>query len=359
MAAITDPTMTPSKALTSQGLVLQSYCNSVLIQPSVDFTGFTNLSQFQSDINTGLTTAKGHANEYLNNIQPAIINNVSNIGNYYQLYNAVPAVCPSGSSVDTWLNILRTLQTQASTYQSTSQGIVTSLSTLNTNLGNDTASFSSTVSNLNAAVNGDNGVLDSINSNISTIDSQIAGCIAGTALSALAIVGGGFMIAVGGIAEFVTAGTSTALVLGGVAVVALGVGGEVASAITLSNLYKEKAGMLQQKSSLTSEVNLALGISSAYTQLKNQGVSAMNAATQMQNGWTSLTADLGSMASDLQNGILSTDAVRTLWLTGANNLVPTILTDVATIKAQMAGVQLSNSGTTDLGTYLQSIVSAA
>lgn len=349
---ITDPTLEPSKQLLSQGLILQTYCNSVLIQPSVDFSGFSNLTQYQKGINDGLATAKVHATDYLTNIQPSIVSNISNIDNYYQIYNAVPAACPSGSTVDSWLNVLRTLQTQASTYQTTSQGIVTSLGTLNSNLGTDTASFATTVSNLNAAVNGDKGVMQSISDDISKVDGQIAGCIAGTALSALAIVGGGFMIAVGGIAEFVTAGTSTALVVGGVAVVATGIGGEVASAITLNNLYNQKAKMLQQKSQLSSEVNLALGISSSYAQLKNQGIASMNAATQMQNAWTSLSSDLGNMASDLQKGILSTDTLRTLWLNGANNLVPTILTDISTIKAQMAGVSVANSGSQNLGTYV-------
>ena len=35
------------------------------------------------EINTELTTAKGHANTYLNNIQPTIITNLANIDNYY------------------------------------------------------------------------------------------------------------------------------------------------------------------------------------------------------------------------------------------------------------------------------------
>ena len=44
---------------------------------------------------------------------------------------------------------------------------------------------------------------------------KIDGLIAGAALSGLAIVGGVFVAAVGGIAEFVTAGTSTVLVIAG------------------------------------------------------------------------------------------------------------------------------------------------
>lgn len=357
--ATTDPTMTPAKAQTSQGLVLQTYCNSVLQQAQVNFSGFPNLAQYQSDVNTGLLTAQAHANDYLNTIQPSIITNISNISNYYQMFNAVPVACPPGTSVSQWVSMLQALQTQASTYESVSSGIVNSLTTLNTNLGNDSGSFSTTVSNLNAAVNGDNGVLQGLSSNLKTIDSQIAGAIAGTALSALAIVGGGFMIAVGGITDFVTAGASTPLVIGGVAVLAAGIGGEVASAITLNNLYNEKSKLLQQQSSLTSEVNLALGISGAYKQLTDQAGSAMTAATQMKNAWGSIGSDLGNMAYDLQKGISSTDAMRTLFLTAANGMVPAVLTDIQTIKAQMSGVQSSNSGSQPLGAYVLNLAQAA
>lgn len=347
--------MAAAKTQTSQGIVLQGYCNSVLLQPKVDFTGFTNLLAFQNDINSGLLTAQGHASNYLNVIQPEIITNLSNINNYYQLMKAIPVACPAGSSVDAWLNALTAIKTQADTYQTASLGIVTDLSTLNTNLGTDTGAFSSTVSKLNAAVNGDNGVLHDISDEISSVDQKIAACIAGTALSALAIVGGGLMIAVGGIAGFVTAGASTPLVLGGVAVLALGVGGEVASAVMLNGFYNQKAGLLQQKSKLTSEVNLAMGVSSAYDQLANQAKSAMDASTQMKNAWSSMASDLGNMSTDLQNGITNPDVLRTLFLTAAQNLVPTIMTDISTIKAQMAGVTVSQSGSTDLGTYIQSI----
>ncbi len=344
-----------AKLQSSQGLIIQSYCNSVLQQPQVDFTGFSTLGKYQTQINSGLTTAQGHATNYLNVIQPSIITNLANIGNYYQLYSAIPVALPAGSSVEEWVTMLQVLQTQATTYQTVSSGIVTTLQTLNTNLGTDSGSFAATVSALNSAVNGDNGVLAGITGDLSKIDSQIAGAIAGTALSALAIVGGVFMIAVGGITDFVTAGASTPLVIGGVAVLAAGIGGEVASAITLSNLYGEKSSLLQQQSTLTAEVNLASGISGAYAQLFNQAGAAMGAATQMQNAWSALSGDIGTMANDLRTGISSTAAVRTLFLTAAQNTVPTILSDISTIKAQMAGVTTSNSGSQNLGAYIINI----
>jgi non-hemolytic enterotoxin B/C len=359
MNPITDKTMAPAQSSISQGMTVQAYCNSVLSQPKVDFTGFSGLLSYQTDINNGLTTAQTHANTYLTSIQPAIITNLSNISNYYALLGALPIALPAGTTEAVWLANLQAVQTQISTYQTSCSGIVTSLTNLNSNLGTDTASFNSTVTRLNSAVNGDNGVLATINDNIDSIDKSIAGCIAGTALSGLAIAGGVFMIAVGGITDFITAGASTPLVVGGVAVLAAGIGGEVASAVTLKNLYAEKSDLLQQKSTLTAEVNLASGICSGYKQLATQATSAMLAVTQMNNAWQSLGSDIGNMSQDLQKGIVSPDVLRGLFLAASNNLIPTINTDITIIKNQMEGIKQLNSGSVKLGDYVQSIASAA
>jgi hypothetical protein len=359
MDNIQDTTLSPAKGSISQGLVVQSYCNSVLAQPSVDFTGFTGLSSYQTDINNGLVTAQGHANNYLSVIQPSIITNLSSISNYYALLGALPVALPAGTSVADWISNLNAVQSQIASYQSACQGIVTNLTNFDISLGADAAFFASNVSKLNSAVNGDNGVLDTINDNLSTVDKEIAGCIAGTALSGLAILGGVFMIAVGGITDFITAGASTPLVMGGVAVLAIGIAGEVASAITLKNFYDQKASLLTQKSNLIAEVNLATGISSGYNQLSMQVKNAMTAVTQMSSAWTSLGADMGNMVTDLQKGIMAPDVLRTLFLTASNNLIPTVNTDITLIKSQMEGVRAVNAGSENLGDYVMSVVKAA
>lgn len=324
---------------TSQAMIIQQYANSVNQQPNVNFSGFDNLEKYQTEINTGLGTAQAHANNYLNVIQPAIITNITNISNYYALHNAVAATVPPGASKKQWIDSLSALKEQSMQYQGNAGTIVTTIEGLRTALNTDAASFAKTVSDLNSAVNGDNGVLASINDELGTIQSKIDGAIAGIVLSGLAIVGGVFVTAVGAVADFVTAGTSTPLVVGGIAIVAAGIGGEVASAITLKNLNDEKANLIQEKSTLTAEVNLATGISSAYTSLGTQVKSAVQAATEMQNAWNFLTDDLGTLISDLDKGIQSTDQIRTIWLTAANTQVATVITDINTIKNQLAGVQ--------------------
>jgi uncharacterized protein YukE len=229
---------------------------------------------------------------------------------------------------------------------------------LNSNLATETALFKSTVTKLNSAVNRNNGVLATINDNIGSIDKSIAGYNTDRALNGLAIPGGVFMIAVGKITDFVTAGASTPLVVGGVAVLAAGIGGEVASAETLKNLYEEKSGLLQQRSTLTAEVNLASGICSGYKQLATQVTSAMQAVTQMNNAWQSLGSNIGNMLQQLQRGIVSPDVLRGLFLDASNNLIPAITSDISIIKRQMKEIKYLNSGSVKLRDYVLSIAKA-
>ena len=327
-----------NKHQTSQALIIQNYANSVNEQPMVNFSGEKNLFKYEQEVNTGLQTAQGHANNYLNKIQPSIITNISNIGNYYALHDAVTTALPAGATEAEWLQALTALETQSKTYKTHSNQIVKDLETLRTGLSTDSAQFTKVVTELNAAINGDHGVLDSIRSQLSTIQSQIDGAIAGTALSGLAIAGGVFMIAVGAVTDFVTAGASTPLVIGGVAVVAAGVAGEVASAITLESLNNEKAKLLTEKANLKAEVTLATGIEGGYQSLHNQVSVAVKAATGMLSAWESLSADLGSMITDLNKGITSPGFLRTLFLTAANTTVKTVIADISTIKQQMSGV---------------------
>lgn len=340
-----NPQCTTAKAIgsanlaqTGQALIIQNYANSVNEQPPVDFSGEAKLAVYQKQINAGLTAAQGHASTYLNTIQPAIIQNIANIGNYYAINNAVLTTLPAGSTDQQWMEALTALQVQSAQYQTAAAGVVTSLKTLVSELSADTTSFATTVSELNAAVNGDQGVLTSINGQLSTVQGQIDGAIAGTVLSGLTIVGGIFLIACGSVAEFATAGTSTSLVLAGVGIAATGVGGEVASAIALKNLNDEKANLLTEEANLTAEVKLATGISNGYQSLANQVTAAVTAATQMSNAWSSLSADLGAMISDLRSGVTNAGTLRTIFLTAANTEIQTVITDITTIKGQLAGV---------------------
>ena len=328
-----------NKQQTSQGLIIQTYCQSVKTQPKVNFGNFQNLKKYEQEINAGLGKAQAHADTYLNVIQPNIITNIANISNYYALHDAVPTSLPPGASEKEWIEALGALQKMAAEYKGIAVATADSIRGFYNNLTTDTAFFTKTVTDLNAAVNGNQGVLADIQKQLDEIESKIGGTIAGIVISGLTVVGGIIMTGIGAFASFVTGGAAAALVVGGIVITAGGVGGVVAASLALKGLYDAKNNLLTSQASLTQEVKLANGINSAFIGLGNQASSALTAAQQMVNAWDLLGADLQTMSDNLKNGIASANFIRTLFLNAANTQLQTqVIQDINTIKQQMTGV---------------------
>ena len=207
IAKIAQSMNTANKYQISQTLIIQAYCNSVAQQPLVNFEGDPGLETFQTSINDGLNRAKLHASGYLNVIQPEIIKNMSNIGNYYAIHNSVATTLPPGSSESEWINALHTLQAQAVMYKREARSTADLLNTFHSKMTTDVSLFATIVKDLNSAVNGDNGVLESIDGQLGILQGEINGAIAAVLVSGLSIIGGIFMI---------TAGITTPLIVGGI-----------------------------------------------------------------------------------------------------------------------------------------------
>lgn len=329
-----------SKGHASQGLIVQGYCNSVLQQPSVDLHRTPKLKELDTEINAGLVIAKGHADDYLTNIQPLILDSVGDMSNYFKVYNSVATVLAKNTNEKDWIKSLNSMKDRSTQYETNSKSVVSKLLVLNSSLGEDSSTFARMVSDLNEAADGDKGILKSIDGQLGSLQGKIDGCIAGMALSGLAIIGGAIMIGIGAIGEIFTGGAATALILGGVAVVGAGVGGEAGSAVTFQMLNSQKNDLLFQQTSLSDEVKLALGLSTGYNGVNTQAKAAMTAATQMSNAWGILKGELGNLISNLEDGITSTDVLREIFLTAANSTIPDVRQNIDNIKAQMSGAQV-------------------
>jgi hypothetical protein len=328
-----------ARAQSSQALIVQSYALSALQQSTVDFSAFPNIVSIGTDINAAIGSAKTNSNQYLNVVLPKMITTISNIDAYFNLQNALAQALSPSTPASQAIQLMGAVQRQAQGFQTQSSGLVTDLQGLRTALSTDAGNFSNLVTRLNSAVNGDNGVLASIDGELGSIDSKIDGAITGTVLSGLAIAGGIFLIAIGAIADFVTAGTSTPLVIAGIGIVAAGVGGEVASAITLANLIKLKNKLLTDKAQLKAEVSLALGMKNGLASLADSAANAATASQQMANAWGLLSNDLAALITQLQNGQTTVDAVRLLYQMAAQGTVKNVQGDIQTIRGQLAGTQ--------------------
>ncbi|MBV9505106.1 MAG: HBL/NHE enterotoxin family protein [Acidobacteriia bacterium] len=327
------------KGQSSQHLTIQAYCLSVTEQPDVNLSAFPRLDPIGKEINAGLVKARKNSDLYLNKISKEIITNIGNIQNYYQLHQSIPTALDAGSSKEEWVDSLKALKDQAVEFQGTASNTRDDIEKLRDALSGDVRSFTKVVNDLNVAVGGDNGVLNDISKQLDTLQSKIDGAISGIVLSGLAILGGVFMTLVGAFAEFVTGGAATALVVGGIAIICAGVGGEVASSLVLQGALNAKGDLLRKEASLKEEVKLATGMSTAYNSLAQQAQAAAQAALEMQNAWDFLGGHLGSLAEDINKGILAKDAVRKLWLTTANGILVKVNNDIDIIQGQMTGAQ--------------------
>ena len=332
----------------SQGLILQHYCNSVIAQPIVDFSADKNLLQLQTDVNNALSTASAHANNYLNTISPKIISCLSNLDNYFVITLAVPVTCPVGSTVTEWLASLNEMKILAESYKQNASNLATSLLKISADFKYDSTIFDSLATQVNNQINGDDGELNKIKGELSSINTEIAGESVGIAFGALDIVGAVFVIAVGACATFVTVGTSSELVIGGVVALGAGIGVETGTSIALHALINQKNEILVEQALLNSELALITGFNTSLDDLSSQANNAYIAAQAMESAWEGLSSDLESYINDLSNGITSPDSFRVSFLNVANTEIANIRIDITTIKSQMAGVTVANAprGTT-------------
>ena len=327
-------------AQATQAVQVQSYCYSVLEQPDIDFgdVDSDNLKQTQVEANALLKKARGHANNFNDNIVKEIIVNITNIENQMELHKAVATALPAGSSKEEWISTLKALEDQSRKYGDLSAKTARTLTKLSSNLTDDAREFDSIVVKANEKEGGAKAILENDKKQVKTIQKKQDGLIAAMTISGLTTVAGGFLVAIGSIAEFVTDGASTPVVVGGVALIAVGAAGEAASIIAYEKLGKQLKHLFDEESTLKTEIKLLTSINGAFDILKDKANVAAQAADQMSSAWKFLAGDLNTLSEDLKKGETSVGAIQTLFLTAANNLIPSVLDDVSTIKKQMTGV---------------------
>jgi len=329
----------------AQAVTIKAYANSVLVQRPVSFSGLPNLGmKYEELINDGLSTAQGHARNYLNNVLPQIITNITNIGDFYTVFSNVPVSIPPGENKEIWLETLSVLASLARGYEDVADQTLEDLHGLHKNLDADTRAFEKIVADLNNVVGGDNGTLQSLNSQLASIQSAIDSTIADSVRESRQVTLGSIMMGIGSILGF-----GFPMVIGGVGVLIRGSVQERATADALASLNDQKAQVVSRQNRLRNEVTTAATLSQGYRGLVAQVMAAADAATEMRNAWGFLAGDLNHMGQNLKSGVENTDGLRTMFLDAANQEVKTVLTDIDIIKAQLA------SGKVVVGTQGQTI----
>jgi hypothetical protein len=349
---------TTAKAATS-GVIVQSYCTLVAQQPAIVIPA--SVAAKLPPVNNYLTLAQTNASDYLTNIQPKILLVVTDVAGYSAQFSQFSTLITG--KVNDWkggsptarqdaLDLLQALQQALQAKLDNVNGVKFSLAGFQTKLNVDVSNFNTASSRADTVIGGDQGAIADLEGQISDMDKRIAGAATGIALSGLTIIGGALMIAAGSIASFITAGTSTPLVVAGVAIVVVGAAGLAASSIVLSQLIGAKAGLIEQKVQLDADLKFMTNFKSTMGTL---GTAASEAATQinnMSNAWGLLSGNLGNIVGSIQQSrdYSQLPVVVQAYLNTAGAQWSQVQANTQIIQQQMTGVQLPKLPNNQLNT---------
>jgi hypothetical protein len=339
---------TTAKTATS-GVIVQSYCTQVAQQPSIVIPA--SVASKLPPVNDYLTLAQTNANDYLTNIQPKILIVVTDVAGYSAQFSQFSTLITG--KINDWkggsstarqdaLDLLQALQQALQAKLDNVKGVKSSLGGFQTKLNVDISNFNTASSRADVVIGGDQGAIAELRNQISDMDGRIAGAATGVALSGLTIIGGALMIAAGSIAAFITAGTSTPLVVAGVAVVVVGAAGLTASSIVLSQLISAKAALISQQAQLDADLKFLTNFKSTMGTL---GTAATEAATQlnnMSNAWGLLSGNLNNVVGSIQQSrdYSQLPVVVQAYLNTAGAQWAQVQANTQIIQQQMTGVQI-------------------
>jgi len=323
----------------AQALLLQNHALTIESQPQIDFgkdIKSKELTALQSDMNNVLNASRSNARLYLKEVQPLVIERITQLDRYFNLEMSLARIIQNGDRA-TVLRNLRGVEDKARGFEADAKDVAGRMVNVRESLSKEAQAYTGFKLKLHEVVEGSEGAAKELDRQLREIDGKIGGAIAGAVVSGIAIAGGIFLVAVGSIAGFVTAGTSTPLVLLGGTIVVGGVAGAVGSGIAIAALVSQKNAILQQQATLTTQSRFASGLESTFLDLSSSATDAAGAAQQIANSWGMLSGHLKNLGDDLEAGRLDEDLFE-LFTTSADGDVKDIKASLQTIKTQMLGV---------------------
>ena len=329
-----------TKTATSQALIVQSYCQKLIMQTPINFGGVTKLKDSEDKINQGLKKAQDNARFYLDKLQPKIIQVLVNVKAFAVREKAVAEAIRKADSMAKILNFIKSPLVLAQTYEQKAREVVEDLTKFQKQVAEDAALYQGVVDELNTLIDGEKGLLKEYEDKLKTIENSITEMSLLIAGGALAILSGAFLIAVGTISSFVTAGTSMKIAAVGGAIVLGGIAATAGGSISLANLLDQKSALVNSINTVKQQAKVAREYVTTFGDLRQGATGSVQAAQQMINGWNQLAANLKSLY-DLLSETSSADDIslaQEILAPGIDEQMNSIMGKTDIISAQMAGV---------------------
>jgi non-hemolytic enterotoxin B/C len=336
-------------------VIIQLYVATVTGTPDIDLSSVT-FNDADKHVITDLPKhqelARTNAESYINgnnSINSQMINTLADLIGFANIFEsryqrllalAGPDGNPQGTQLTSFNEGLQGLINVIETKENNCQAIIKSLGDFSTVISGDERNLKADDIIISATLNGEEGQggqIEQVKARISADHEAIQKDNAMIAGGAAMEVGGILMIVVGVCTEELSFGASTALVVGGLAVIGGGIAMQVLAGKDISSKMYD---LSQQNVTLAEDETVAATLTLAnknVTAILSSLDSAVQAVTSLQTGWTGLKGDLQNIIDALNAG---QGDEGTSWLIDDLNAAKADWDD-----AKQLAVQLQSNGT--------------
>lgn len=301
--------------LTGSLVLLQTYSRVASQQAVIDPTLIGPDAGILSSLKQHQIIARHNA-EFLNSaVCPRILENLTDVLAYSHTMSAftkalmplLPNITANPAARQQALSLLAQMDLEAGRRQSTSSEAATQLHVMVGKVDIDNRNFAADAAEAGKEVSSGSGALADLQKQISDLQKKISGEIAGVVVSALVVVAGGVIIAVGALATLPTAAISTSVILGGVSVV---VAGSIALTTAAANLGADNsrlADLYQRSAALNTTLTVVKAIAAQVQSLSDVTAGLSTSVATLNTQWAAIRSGISTFRSDLANASDASD----------------------------------------------------
>ena len=333
-----------TKTAISQSLIVQSYCQKLLMQPPINFGGASQFKYSEDRINAGLKKAQDNARFYMDKLRPKMIEVLANVRFFAVQMRALGEAVRKADSMAKILNCIKYPLASAQKYEQEAKDVAEGLNKFEKQVAEDTAFYQGIVDELNALINGEEELLHRYQTQLKKIEEEIIPSSILVAGSVLGILSGAFLIAVGTISSFVTAGTSLPIAAAGGIMLLGGIAATSAGSVSLAGLLDQKSALVNSSNTVKQQAKVAREYVTTFVDLHRGAADSVEAVQPMINGWTQLAVGLKSLYDEL-SATSSDDSIslaQDYFASYIDGQMNSIMVSIDNINAQMAGVEIKN-----------------
>lgn len=280
---------------------VQTYVAAILRQPDIKLDQLPDLPNFQK-------TARRHAQNWLDQVLPAIITTNTDIIDYANgfasfIENLVKLAgkidAGDKSHVKEFNQGLVLLKNNLSRKDAQAKYTETQLQNFKAEVSGDHKNFNEEATVATKKIEGTDGELAKISAQIDTINGQLHTYIGAMARGGVSMVGGVVMILVGSFAEIETAGLSTGLIVAGTGLLVGGIGAEITGGVEYSLALKERKVLQEQLAADKQGIGILKHVQTLLNGFVSQTNSAIRAVGVLREQWNLLSDDLDQVIADL------------------------------------------------------------